>query len=180
MKKISTILLLLLLYACRKEEPVEEEPVFAYNGFGQIIDNDKDLYFKSILSPSYGKINLYYLGFEYLIGENVLRKQFSLFFLKPTLDRQVIYPFDRLVTDNLQATYSTRIGDGDIMGSSYDLNDTDDIEDYIQLIKFDTLTGEVSGRFQASFKLDITTFVAPSSPDSVILKEGYFEANFKK
>jgi hypothetical protein len=36
------------------------------------------------------------------------------------------------------------------------------------------------GQFQASFKLGIAAFIVLNAPDSVILRAGYFEANFKK
>jgi hypothetical protein len=65
---------------------------------------------------------------------------------------------------------------GDVLYNYYHLNESDTIADYIHLLSYDESTGEVKGRFQASYVLDSAEQLDPDFLDTVvIIKDGYFE-----
>lgn len=70
---------------------------------------------------------------------------------------------------------NTGLSDGDVFGSYYHLNESDGVEDYIEIRSYNTSTRAISGYFQASLYKDDRVDYDLLRPDTLVIKEGYFE-----
>ncbi len=173
MKYLAIIMLLLFGISCSKDETIIEPEV--YNGIASGLINGEELIFSPRMTPSYGNDSTYSLLIDLLKGDNVLKKTIHFSYIKPIVEVQLLKQFDFYNKIDLQCSYATRIGDGDVAGNYYYLNADDDIEDYLQLTNFNKSTGEVTGIFQASFVVDTAQIFDTSSPEIIVITNGYFE-----
>ncbi len=172
MKKcLFLILVVIVISSCKKDENPEPD---IYNSFATAKINNEVFSFKpsmifSSTTDSYGIL------LEYHIDEIILRKSLNFSFIKGETIKQSIYPISISNQDTSQCSYSTLIGDGDVLGNYYYLNENDLIEDYLELTQFNESTGNVQGTFQVSFYVDTSTIFDLNSPDTIIITDGYFE-----
>lgn len=168
------ILIIIISTSCGKDENSESE---IYNGFAMAKINEEEFNLKPAMKffPDH---NAYGLTIAYHINENVVRKQLIFAYIAGETSRQLVRALDSNRKDTLQASYSTRLQDGDVLGNIYKVNELDNIEDYIELTEFNESTGEVIGEFQASFYVDTSAIFDLSSPDTITITDGYFETKF--
>lgn len=165
----------LLFGSCTKDEPIPEPEI--YNGFGSAEINGEVREFRPSMKfheskDSYGIVLDYYF-------QEVMKAQIHFRLFSNGEDLQILFQ-ENENNQFPQAIYSTRIGDGDVAGNYYFLNEGDEIEDYLQLISFDESTGKVVGEFQASFVVDTAQIFDPNSPDTIVITNGYFETTIIK
>lgn len=175
MRILKYALIAMVLVACTKDDP--EYSPNGFNGFSSATINGNTLSFKPsmkyfISSGTYG------IGLDYF-KNNIIKSVIHFGFFSNVLSKQKLnsilnekkYPL---------ASYATLIGDGDVAGNYYFLNETDTIEDYLLLTSFDDKTGDVKGKFQASFYVDTSLIFDLNSPDTIIITDGYFETTVLK
>lgn len=83
------------------------------------------------------------------------------------------FPNELIYSDSCDATHSTMIDDGDVVGDFYDVDQTKD--NYIEIVEYDEESGEVSGRFEVTFILTYDSPWTPDSPDTVKFTNGVFK-----
>ncbi|HHH50457.1 MAG TPA: hypothetical protein ENK52_05725 [Saprospiraceae bacterium] len=172
MKKYLVLLLTLaMVFSCKDDENPEPE---IYNGFATAKINSEEYNFKPHMA-FFSSVNSYGLSLQYHINENILRKAITFSFINGEIGKKIAYPLRFNNQDTLQCSYGTSIVDGDVFGNYYWLNENDEIEDYLELLEFNESTGEVIGKFQASFYIDTFAIFDQNSPDTIIITDGYFE-----
>ena len=160
---------MLLLASCSKEKyPM----VDSYSGFATAKINDEVVNLKPSIKyfpdeKVYGMVLDRYV-------DDIVRAEISIGYFLNIDTLQVLHAYNEKMKFP-QATYVTRIEDGDVAGNSYDLIENDNIKDYIQLISYDEKTGKVVGKFQGSFTVDTTHIFDPNSPNDIVITDGYFE-----
>ncbi len=173
-ESLGIILIMLLILCCRDDEQSEQE---LYNGHATAKVNGVKYDFRPSLKffPSLGTYSLVLDHFE----NDVLRTQLH---FNPFVDQRGAQNLHRSNNQNLnpQATYSTSIGDGDVEGNNYHLLEMDEVEDFLEIVSLDETTGDVVGNFQASFEVDSLIRFDPSSPDTIVITDGYFETKIKE
>lgn len=162
----------ILFFSCNKDAvdcvPLREG--VAYFNFNGIADST---YIPSILN-SVDK-ETFYLSIIYYTKSKAIKRIATVSKIKYILGKQRIVPIYYNDADETYSSFATAIS-GDIAGNFYYINDNDTIEDYIQLTKIDEVSGEVEGNFQMSYYVDTIAIFDLSTPNTVILRDGYFKA----
>jgi hypothetical protein len=169
---IMAVISLLILISCGKEDKVE--PDF-FNGFSSININGEAFEFQPRVTKSHGNDSTYNVLLAYFIGEHILRKQLSITFVLRSNEKQNLLKSDIFDKSNPQVGFSTRLQDGDVPGNRYCLLMEDSQEDFLQFTQFDESSGEIKGKFEASFVVDSTFNFDVNSPDTILITDGYFE-----
>ncbi len=168
------------IISCSKEKPVKDPYLIEPIGFGTAKVNGEVHDFKPFL---YHRNNQEYYGLSLnrYLNER-LRSEIHIAHFYNTSNLQILTP-EIIGEDHLkpEASYGTRLSSCELlMGNYYFLNDNDEIDDYVQLISFDENSGDMVGKFQCSFVVDTSTICDKSSPDTIVITDGYFETTVLK
>lgn len=172
---ISFLLTALLLTACKKENnnPQLEEP--SYMGFATMLLNEEEAEFFPILIYSNNSFETASLTLTQLSKAGIRRKIVGISSIPINNENHQLTERSPQYVEIGEISFHTLLSDGDVLGNYYYLNEQDEIEDFIQFTHIDEETREVKGIFQASFYVDTSAIFDLSSPDTIIITDGYFE-----
>jgi len=179
MKNLFVLMILVFMLSCEKEEP--ELPIHneTYIGTSTCSINGDSFDFKPKMKGYRTIENKYSLVLFNFLYDNIFRKEISFSLLELVSGKQKLHNISYSNQEIVQCSFATFISDGDVVGNNYFLNETDSIEDYIELTKINKVTGEIEGIFQASFYIDTGYIADFSSPDTIIIKNGYFKTTIQ-
>ena len=162
-------ILFFLFFYTRKKKPT---PQF-YNGFATLKINGTTFESLSGAVKTKGADSTYYLSIE--TRNVVISKSITLSIAYVSNQRQQQILMKRNPDEQSYPQTSLSIMDGKVLYSYYVLNEEDTLQDYLQFIHLDELTGKTKGRFEASFSIDSFTNLDPQAPDTIHITKGYFE-----
>ncbi len=170
MKKLLGILLIIISISCCQDDEQSEPEL--YNGYATAKVNGVEYDFKPRMKVRSSGIG-YNIVMNYYVNDTK-RAQLHISAFTKEENAQTLNSENE---DNLnpQAIYATLIGDGDVTGNYYFLNEGDEVQDFIEIISFEESSGDVTGNFEASFYVDTSFIFDPGSPDTIVISDGYFE-----
>lgn len=158
---------------CCKEDSIDSKS----QNFGTATINGSKVNLTPFISRSINMSDKYFIILENElingIGGNI---QFS--WIDRNLKSQILTnsPHESKI---LFSKYYARLGDGDVAGNRYIINENDSIVDYLQITSIDEQTGIWKGIFEATFIRDEDKRVNYITPDTIVIKDGYFEVKLE-
>jgi len=163
------VALTLIMLGCCKEDPIDPAPL----NFGTATLNGSKINMTPHITKSVSVSDKYFIIIESELI-NAIGGIIQFNWIDRHLQSQQLLDTSR-ESKILSSIYRARLGDGDVAGNRYNLNDKDTISDFLQITSINSETGVWKGIFQGSFIIDEGKKVNSLTPDTIILKDGYFE-----
>lgn len=168
--------LLTLLYSCDKNaaslEPVKTG--YLRIGYMEGVVNGKLKAYSPVSTFQYNSDSTIFLSLAEFDSDSIVRFSLSITGIPLREDNFELFQRDstKLVPNVSAGSY---LSDGDVFGSYYHLNESDGVEDYVEIRSYDKSTRAISGYLQASLYKDDRVDYDPLRPDTLVIRDGYFE-----
>ena len=166
-------LLLIILGSC-KNEPIEPN-----NRYFVTASLNGETWSTTLVIGSLknGSVNEARISMFVFNDEGVLRESFSIYNLPLTEGLHFINPYiSGEIPDSLFTFYHTSVDDGDVTGTFY--HSSGDSSDYVRVLNYDPLTGDIEASFHVRLVTDVQT-ISPGDPEEVLFEDGYFKTKLK-
>ncbi len=173
----------LLITACYKEDHYGPVRVFLpgemEHGYGQAQKNGTDFLASAEAKENRDKPGFYGIAFLTETDKGFNREILGFGRMLPL---EGLFPLTNrhdernLQGDSIKCSYSLGTDDGHVFEDTYDLDEGK--SNFFHILRFDTLAGEIEGRFKVHFKIATRGGKRnPANPDRVKFEDGYFEVD---
>jgi len=175
-KLLILFVLATLLCNCDKNteslEPIEKR--YLRIGYMEGMINGEPEIYSPVSIFEYNSDSTIFLSLDEFDRDSIVRFSIEVSSIPLRQERFTLFKRDSVGhTPNINA--GSFLSDGDVFGSYYCLNESDGVEDYIEIRSYNTSTRAISGYFQASLYKDDRVDYDPLRPDTLVIRDGYFE-----
>ncbi len=180
---IAFFTLALMVSSCYKEDHYGPVRVFLpgemEHGYGQAQKNGTDFLASAVAQEHNDKPGFYKITFLTETEKGFFREGLGFARILP---EEGLFPFTNrhdnrnLKGDSISTGYALSTDDGHVFEDAYALDESK--SNYFHIMRFDTVAGEIAGRFKVHFKIVTRGGKRnPANPDRVKFEDGYFEVD---